>query len=372
MSKRDYYEVLGVERDCDAAALKRAYRALARKFHPDTSSEADAAERFKEATEAYGVLSDAAKRKRYDAYGHAGVEGGAGGFDPSAFTDFGDLFSVFGQVFGMDLGFGGGGARMRRGDDLLLEVELEFEEAALGVERELTVPRLAHCETCEGSGAEPGTGRNTCRRCGGRGQVVVRQGIFQLGRTCGECQGAGSVLESPCGDCEGAGRRPVERKLRLRVPAGIDSGQRIRVAGAGEDGPNGGPPGDLYVQVRVAEHSFLERDGADLHVRLPLSFPQVALGSHVAVPSLEGEEPMEVPPGTEAGEVFRLRGKGIPRLGASGRGDLFVHVRVRTPRKLSKEQARLLREYAESLDESYEIEEEKGFLDRVKELFSRS
>jgi molecular chaperone DnaJ len=372
VSKRDYYEVLGVERQTDAAALKKAYRALARRFHPDSSEEPDAAERFKEATEAYSVLSDPQKRQRYDTMGHAGVEGGAG-FDPSAFTDFGDLFSVFGQVFGMDFGGGGGGAsRPRRGDDLLLELEVDFEDAALGVERDVEVPRLTHCGSCQGAGAAPGTGRSTCGTCGGRGQVIVRQGIFSLGRPCGDCQGAGSTLESPCEDCGGAGRRPEEKTLKLRIPAGVDDGQRIRVGGEGEAGPNGGPPGDLYVQLRVAAHDFFERDGADLHLRLPLSFPQVALGAKIEVPTLAEPAELSVPSGTEAGEVFRLRGKGIPRLGRGGQGDLFVHVRVRTPKKLSGKQADLLREYADSLDETYELEEEKSFLERVKSLFGGS
>jgi molecular chaperone DnaJ len=376
VSKRDYYEVLGVDRGADDATMKKAYRGLARRHHPDRNSEdPQAAEKFKEATEAYGILSDGAKRERYDVGGHEAVEGrGGAGFDPSSFSDFGDLFSVFGQVFGVDFGGGGGGgggrARPQRGDDLLHEIELSFEDAALGAEQEISVARLEHCEDCSGSGGKDGSGRHTCERCGGAGRVAVTQGMFRVARPCSACSGEGSTLEDPCDGCDGAGRLRAERSLRVKVPPGVDHGQRIRLSGEGEDGHRGGPPGDLYVQLRVKAHAFFEREGADLHLRLPLSFPQVALGAEITVPTLEGEEGVKLPAGTEAGEIVRLRGRGVPRLQASGRGDLFLHVRVRTPKKLNAKQKKLLKSYADSLEESYGLEEERSFFDKVKDMFS--
>lgn len=372
MAKRDYYEVLGVSRDATDAELKTAYRRLAVRHHPDRSDEADAEERFKEATEAYGVLSDPASRARYDAGGHAAVGGAGGGFDPTAFSDFGDLFGAFRDIFGMDFGgFGGGGRGVRptRGADLLDELAISFEDAALGTTCELAVARLDACTDCAGSGAETGTSRTACQACGGRGQLVHRQGFFAVSRPCPRCRGRGSVVESPCQACRGEGRVQVERTLRVRVPAGIDDGQRIRLAGEGEAGEHGGPPGDLYVEVRVQPHDVFVREGVDLHLSLPLSFPQVALGTTVSLPTLEGELELDVPAGTEAGDVLRVKGRGVPRVGRSGRGDLLVHVRVRTPRSLSKAQRKLLREYADATDESYSVGEEKSFLDRVKDMF---
>ena len=367
VSQRDYYEVLGVAKDVDASSLKKAYRKLAVELHPDRNDDPQATVAFKEATEAYGVLSDPEKRARYDVGGHAAVAGR--GFDPSQFGDFGDLFGVFRDIFGADFGFGPRQARPQRGDDLLLELVLPFEDAALGIEKELRVPRMGACEPCGGNGAKPGTGRKSCTECGGSGQVVFRQGFFSMARSCGRCGGEGSVLESPCESCRGAGRVPVERKLKIRVPAGIGDGQRIRVQSEGEPGRLGGPAGDLYVQVRVEKHDVFWREGFHLHLRLPLSFPQVALGAHVEVPTLEGMTGLEIPAGTEAGEVIRVKGKGIRKLGASGRGDLLVHVRVRTPKRLSDKQKDMLRKYQDAVDESYDVREEKGLLDRVKDLF---
>jgi molecular chaperone DnaJ len=366
VSQRDYYEVLGIPRDVDAGTMKKAYRKLALENHPDRNPDPEAAARFKEAAEAYSVLSDPEKRARYDVGGHAAVAGR--GFDPAAFSEFGDIFGVLRDVFGVDIGSGSRHARPQRGDDLLFELALPFEAAALGVEQELRVPRMGSCEDCGGAGSEAGTGRKKCQECNGAGQVVFRQGFFSMARTCGRCRGEGSVFENPCKACRGAGRMPLERKLKIRVPAGIAEGQRIRVQGEGEPGMLGGPPGDLYVQVSVEKHDLFWREGFDLHLRLPVSFAQVALGASVEVPTLEGVTQLEIPAGTEAGDVIRVKGKGIKRLGATGRGDLLVHVRVRTPKRLSDKQAALLRKYADAVDESYDIREEKSLFDRVKDL----
>jgi molecular chaperone DnaJ len=372
--KRDYYEVLGVERDADPAALKKAYRKLALKYHPDRAgSDPQAEASFKEATEAYGVLSDPEKRSRYDAGGFAAVDGRGVPFDPTVFADFGDLFGAFRDIFGFDpSGFGAGPRRPRvhRGEDLLLEMELSFEEAALGLEKEVAVRRLATCSECGGGGARSGTSPVRCPECAGRGQVVMRHGFISVSRPCGRCRGRGSVIEHPCPTCDGQGSLPVEKRIKLKVPAGIAEGQRIRVAGEGSAGPGGGPPGDLYVVVAVAPHAYFERDGFDLHLQLPLSFPQVALGTKAEVPTLEGATTLTIPAGTEAGQVIRLREKGIKRLGSSGRGDLFVHVRVRTPKGLSGNQQALLREYAKSVDERYDVAEEKSLFSRVKDIFA--
>ncbi|MEM7246149.1 MAG: molecular chaperone DnaJ [Acidobacteriota bacterium] len=367
--RRDLYEVLGVDRSADAATLKKAYRDLARKYHPDRSDAPDAEERFKEATEAYGVLSDEQKRARYDSGGFDAVDGR--GFDPSSFSDFGDLFSVFSQVFGGDFGGGARGSRRRRGSDLLLRISLTLEQAVFGTEREIEVPRHEACADCDGSGATPGTGRRTCLECAGQGRVIVQQGFFSLGRPCGRCAGQGSILEDPCAECDGAGLVQVERKLKIKVPAGVDHGQQIRLSGEGEAGALGGPPGDLYVELSVESHPVYRREGEHLHLVLPVSFPQVALGATVTVPLLgdDEDEELDIPAGTQTGESFRLRGLGVPRLQSRGRGDLVVHVRVRTPRKLSSEQGRLLEAYAEAVEESYPVEEEKGFFDKVRDIF---
>lgn len=373
VDKRDLYEVLGVPRDADAAALKKAYRRLAVRYHPDRCDEPDAEVRFREATDAYSILCDPEKRRRYDLGGHAAVEG-RGGFDPSQFSDFGDLFGAFREMFGMDFGDAGGGRsspRPTRGSDLLYELGIEFEEAALGTRKDLEIPRLDTCSDCQGSGAAPGTGRTTCPDCLGRGQIVMRQGFFAMSRPCSRCRTTGDVVETPCDECGGAGRVEVRRRLKVRIPAGIAGGQRIRLAGEGEAGEHGGPPGDLYVAVSVAEHDILHREGADLHVTLRVGFAQVALGTEVEVPLLGDDSvEVEVPAGTESGEVLRLKGHGVRKLGASGHGDLFVHVQVKTPRHLTAKQKKLLREYAASVDEGYEIGEDKSFLERVKELFA--
>jgi molecular chaperone DnaJ len=369
VSQRDHYEVLGVPRDADAATLKKAYRKLALQYHPDRNDDPSAAALFKEATEAYGVLSDEGKRARYDVGGHAAVQGGAG-FDPSQFTDFADLFSVFSDLFGAGAGAPGQRrSRPQRGDDLLYELVLPFQDAALGVERELVIARMNPCTACEGSGAEAGSGRTTCTECKGAGQVVVRQGFFTMSRTCGKCRGLGSELEHPCAACAGEGRVRGEKRLKIRVPAGIANGQRIRVAGEGESGYLGGPAGDLYVLITVEEHEYFWREGFDLHVQLPLAFPQVALGAKVDVPTLDGTVSVDIPPGTEGGEVIKLKGRGIRRLSGSGHGDLLVHVRVRTPKRLGDQQQKLLRQYADAGSESYDLREGKSFVGKIKDMF---
>ncbi len=373
-TRRDHYEVLGVARDADPATLKKAYRRLAMQYHPDRNADPSAEAQFKEATEAYGVLSDPHKRRLYDAGGHAAVDGSGGpAFDPEAFADFSDLFGgVLRDLFG-----GGGGnpffgARRRtgpsRGQDLLYELVLSFEEAALGCERDLDLPGHLACDDCGASGAKPGTGDRACGDCGGQGQIVVRQGFFAMSRTCGRCRGTGRVLEAPCATCSGAGRVARERRLRVKVPAGISEGQRIRLHGEGEPGERGGPAGDLYVQVHVEPHEHFWRDGFDLHVQLAIAFPQAALGARLEVPTLQGEVELDVPAGAETGETLRVRGKGVQRIGSSGRGDLIVHLRVRTPKRLTSEQEAALRAYAESMDQASDLGE-RSLFDRVKDIF---
>jgi molecular chaperone DnaJ len=370
VDKRDYYEVLGVGPDADAAALKRAYRQLALKYHPDRNSEDPQADAlFKEATEAYGVLSDPEKRHRYDRGGHAAVDGRGVGFDPSAFADFGDLFSAFNSIFGVDFG-GSRRPRATRGDDLLHELTVSFEDAARGAEREVRVPRHDECETCAGSGAEKGSGWRPCGQCGGRGQVILRQGFISLTQPCGRCRGRGSVLEKPCATCAGGGRVRSERVLKVRIPGGIADGQRIRLTGEGDAGALGGGPGDLYLLVNVQEHPIFRREGFDLHLTLPLAFPQAALGATVEVPTLDGPAPVDVAAGTESGDVVRLKGRGVRKLSQQGCGDLLVHVWVRTPKRLSAKQQKLLRQYAETLDERYDVAGEKGLLERMKNIFA--
>lgn len=374
MRKRDYYDVLGVDRQVDAATLKKAFRKKALEYHPDRNAGPEAEEKFKELAEAYQVLSDPDARARYDVGGFGAVDGRGVELDPSAFVDFTDIFSAFGDLFGMGFGpFGGRGgrrSRVQRGDDVLVEVKLRLEEACLGVEKEVRAARLERCAECAGSGARKGSGQTTCPECGGRGQVFLRQGFVALSRTCGRCRGEGHVLRDPCPACDGRGRAPRTKTLGLKIPAGIGDGQRIRVTGEGSSGAGGGPPGDLYVAVAVEPHAVLERDGDDLHVTLPLSFPQVALGATVEVPGLTGNVKLDVKPGTQSGDVLRVRGEGVPRLGGTGRGDLLVHVRVRTPKRLSAKQAELLKAYAAAVNEHYDVGEDRSLFERVRDAFS--
>jgi molecular chaperone DnaJ len=374
MSKRDYYKVLDVPRTATEAQIKQAYRRLAMKYHPDRNpNDREAEERFKEAKEASEVLTDAQKRALYDQHGHAGLEAaargaGRGGFSPDAFSDiFGD---VFGDIFGSARR--GGRSQVFRGADLRYELELELDQAVFGHAVEIEVARLAECETCHGSGAAKGSQPVTCDSCGGAGQVRISQGFFQLQQTCPRCRGTGTIVRNPCDTCLGQGRVRRTRKLAVKVPAGVDSGDRVRLTGEGEAGRNGGPPGDLYVEVHVREHPILERDGEHLSCEVPVSFATAALGGTVAVPTLEGDVLLKVPAETQSGRVFRLRDKGVKPVRGGARGDLFCRVVVETPVHLSAEQRELVRQLEESLKAhpGKHTPREKGFLEGVKRFFS--
>ena len=374
MSKRDYYDVLEVSRTATDQDLKSAYRKLALKYHPDRNQgDKKAEERFKEAAEAYGILSDPDKRSRYDRFGHAGVGNGGQGFDPSQFTGFEDLFGGLGDIFG----FGGGGRRAgpQRGADLRYDLEIKFEQAAKGLETHIQIPRNETCESCNGNGAAPGTTPTACPQCRGSGQLRYQQGFFTVARTCGQCRGAGKIITKPCPACRGNGAVEKTRKLSVKIPAGIATGQRLRLSGEGEAGALGGPPGDLYVVIFVREHEFFRRDGNDLHCTVPLPFTTLALGGEVSVPGIEGEHTVKVPESTQTGSTFRLRGKGLPDVSGRGHGDLLVTVQAMTPKKLTREQKKLLEQLAATLPEhkvkpsAREDEEDKGIFGKVKDIF---
>ncbi|MBK5259591.1 MAG: molecular chaperone DnaJ [Thermoanaerobaculia bacterium] len=366
--KRDYYEVLGIERGAGLDEIKKAYRKLALKHHPDKNpGNPDAEERFKEGAEAYGVLSDDEKRARYDRYGHQGM-GGMGGFDPNQFADFGD---ILGDLFGFGDFFGTGRKRTTRparGNDLRYDLELSFEDAVFGKDVTLDVPRVISCATCNGSGAKPGTQPVTCGGCGGKGQIRYSQGFFAVARTCPQCGGAGKVIKDPCATCSGAGRVREEKKIAVKIPAGVDDGSRLRVAGEGEAGWNSGPAGDLYVFISVTEHEKFTRRDYDLHSQQSISFTQAALGAEIQTDTIDGAEVLKVPAGTQPNQVFRLRSKGVQFLDGSGRGDHYVHVSVRIPSTLTDEQRRLLEELA-SLENEHPPE--RGVLDKVKDFFTQ-
>lgn len=368
--KRDYYEILGVERDADDAALKSAYRRLALMYHPDRNpNNPDAAEKFKEASEAYAVLSDADKRARYDRFGHAGM-GAAGGFSGFDATGFADLSDLFGGLFGFAAGggFGGGPAGPMAGSDLVYRMTISFRDAAFGVEAPVVVSRLERCETCRGSGAAPGTKPRACPSCGGRGRQRLSQGFLTVTRPCPQCQGEGQIIEKPCTDCRGEGRRRVKKEMSVRIPAGVESNSRLRLTGEGDAGPNGGPAGDLYVVLTVEEDEVFARDGDDVVVTLDLPFPTLVLGGEVTVPTLEGSEPLSVPAGTPAGAELRLKDRGMGRLGRGGRGDLVVRVGVQVPRSPSREEKEALRHYAELTGAP--VGKGKGVLGKAKKIFS--
>jgi molecular chaperone DnaJ len=380
VSKRDYYEVLGVARTATEADIKSAYRKLALKYHPDRNPGDKAAEdSFKEAAEAYSVLADTDKRHMYDRFGHAGLGGAAtGGFDPSVFTGFEDILGGLGDIFGLGDVFGGGRRRggPQRGADLRYDLEITFEESARGTETSLQIPRQEACETCGGSGAAAGSKPTTCPQCQGRGQLRYQQGFFTVARTCGQCRGSGSVIANPCQTCRGAGRVQKEKKLTLNIPAGIATGQRLRVQGEGEAGAGGGPHGDLYVVIHVQDHAFFHREGNDLYCEIPLNFPTLALGGAITVPTLDGDEALVIPEGTQSGETFRVRAKGMPDVQRRGvKGDLLVTVKVQTPKKLSKEQRKLLEQLQGALPKEKfeptprEDRDDKGIFDRVKDIF---
>ncbi len=346
---RDYYEVLGVERDADATAVKKAYRKKALEYHPDRNpGDPEAEERFKEASEAYQVLSDPQKRAVYDRYGHEGLTGrGYQGFD-----DVGDIFNIFGDLFGSFFGGGvrRGTGRVHRGDDLRAEVILTYSEALGGATKQIRIERMELCSRCRGTGAEPGHPPVTCPTCGGRGRVIHQTGFMRLETTCSTCRGAGKIVEEPCGLCGGSGYNRVKPRLEVEIPAGIDDGQRIRLSGEGDDGSRSGYRGDLYVVVYLEPHPIFRRDGRNLLLDLELTYPQLALGSKVEVPTLEEPTTLDVPAGTQPGAVFKIRKAGFPNVGRSRRGDLLVTVGVGVPRKLTREQKRLLREFQDTLD----------------------
>ena len=380
MSKRDYYEVLGVSRTASDQEIKSAYRKLALKYHPDRNpGDKVAEENFKESAEAYAVLADTDKRHMYDRFGHAGLGGAAtGGFDPTVFTGFEDILGGLGDIFGIGEMFGGQRRRggPQRGADLRYDLEISFDESARGVETTIQIPRQETCETCNGSGAAAGSKPTTCPQCHGRGQLRYQQGFFTVARTCGQCRGTGSIISSPCTTCRGTGRVQQTRKLTVKIPAGIASGQRLRLSNEGEAGGGGGPAGDLYVVVHVQEHPFFHRDGNDLFCEIPLNYTTLALGGEITIPSLDGEQTLKIPEGTQTGATFRLRGKGMPDVVAGrGRGDLLVTVKVVTPRKLTKDQRKVLEQLAEALPtEKFEPtprdeHEDRGLFERVKDIF---
>jgi molecular chaperone DnaJ len=380
VSKRDYYEVLGVEREATDQQIKSAYRKLALKHHPDRNpGDREAEGRFKEAAEAYAVLADRDKRSLYDRFGHAGVTGaggGPGGIDPTIFADFSDIFAGLGETFGFGDIFG---ARRRRGgpqrgSDLRYDLEISFEESATGTDTTIQIPREETCETCKGSGAAPGTSAETCNQCRGSGQLRYQQGFLTVARPCPNCRGTGKTISKPCQTCRGAGRVARDRKLTVKIPPGIATGQRLRLHAEGEHGSAGGPPGDLYVVVHVQEHHFFHREGDDLYCELPIGFPTLALGGSVKVPTLNGREELHIPSGTQAGARFKLRGKGMPNVSGRGHGDLHVIANVAVPKKLTKEQKHLLEELSKSLptldvDADRNEPGDKPFFERVKDIF---
>jgi len=375
-NQRDYYEVLGVTRTAAVDEIKSAYRKAALKWHPDRSPEnkSEAEVKFRECTEAYSVLSDTQKRQIYDTYGHAGLSSsGAGqGFDRTVFQDFHD---IFGDFFGFEDLFGGSGgrrgrSRAQRGSDLRYDMSLTFEEASAGVTTKIKLPRQEYCEACNGTGAKKGTGVQACQTCAGRGQVAYQQGFFTITRTCPACQGAGQIVRERCTECRGQGRLEREKTIELRIPPGVDTGTRLRVAGEGEPGPNGGPAGDLYVVLEVKEHPFFERRGADLYCTIPLSIAQATLGTELPVPGLNGEEKLKIPEGTQSGAVFRIKGRGLADPRGGGKGDLYYHVLVMTPTKLTRDQRKLIEQLGATMKvENKPADRNSSIFDKVKDIF---
>ncbi|MGE5863624.1 MAG: molecular chaperone DnaJ [Rhizobacter sp.] len=380
MAKRDYYDVLGVAKNATDDDIKKAYRKLAMKYHPDRNQgdgAKKAEESFKEAKEAYEMLSDADKRAAYDQYGHAGVDPNAGGFRPGGpgAEGFGGFAEAFGDIFGDVFGGGGGGRRgggqqVYRGADLSYAMEITLEEAARGKESQIRIPSWDECETCHGTGAKAGTSAKTCTSCNGSGTVHMRQGFFSVQQTCPHCRGTGKIIPEPCMTCHGAGKVKKNKTLEVKIPAGINEGMRIRSAGNGEPGTNGGPSGDLYIEIRIKQHDIFERDGDDLHCTVPVGLTTACLGGSLEVPTLGGKAEIELPEGTQHGKTFRLRGKGIKGIRSSYPGDLYCHIAVETPVKLTEHQRKLLRELDESLSKSDKHSPNaKSWTHRVKDLF---
>ncbi|MBI5781979.1 MAG: molecular chaperone DnaJ [Rhodocyclales bacterium] len=371
MAQQDYYAILEVSREATAAEIKKAYRRLAMKYHPDRNpGNKEAEEKFKEIQRAYDVLSDEQKRAAYDRYGHAGVDGAAAGAGAAGFDDLAEAFSdIFGDLFG---GSRRGRSQVYRGADLRYQLEITLEEAAHGTTKTIRIPTTETCDTCHGSGARPGTQPRVCPTCGGVGQVRMQQGFFSIQQTCPECHGSGSLIADPCPDCGGAGRVRRQRTLEVKIPAGIDTGMRLRQSGYGEAGINGGPPGDLYVEIRIRPHPIFQREGDDLHCEMPISITTAALGGEIDVPTLDGIAKLRIPPGTQTGKVFRLRGKGIRNVRNQGVGDLLCHVAVETPVNLTERQKELLREFEEIARENAERNNprSKSWFDRMREFFT--
>jgi molecular chaperone DnaJ len=373
-TQKDFYEILAVKREASVEEIKASYRQSALKWHPDRNpvNKEEAEIKFRECTEAYSVLSDPQKRQVYDTYGHAGLSGSNMGtdFNSSVFQDFHD---IFGDFFGFEDLFSGGRrgrGRTQRGADLRYDMTLTFEEASAGVTTKVKLPKQELCAACNGTGAKKGTGATTCQTCGGRGQMAYQQGFFTITRTCPACQGAGQIIRERCAECHGHGRLEREKIIELRIPPGVDTGTRLRVSGEGEPGPNGGPAGDLYVVLEVKEHPFFERRGADLYCTIPLSMAQAALGTELQVPGLSGEEKLKIPEGTQSDAVFRIKGKGLPDPRGGGKGDLYYHVRVLTPTKLTREQRKLMEQLGASLKvENKPAERNSSIFEKVKDIF---
>ena len=375
MAKRDYYEVLGVAKDVNDEDLKKAYRRLAMKFHPDRNPDnKEAEEKFKEGNEAYEMLSNPDKRAAYDRHGHAGVDPsmGAGGFGGGqrGGGNYSDIFEAFGDIFGGGQR-GGGASRQRGGADLQYTLELTLEEAVKGVKKQVRFTTAAACEVCDGSGSKKGSSMTTCRTCGGAGQVRMQQGFFTVQQTCPTCRGRGQMIKDPCSSCNGEGRTNKQKTLEVTIPAGVDTGDKVRLAGEGEAGANGAPAGNLFVQVVVKDHAIFKRDGGDLYCEVPISFPDAALGCELEVPTLEGKVKLKVPEGTQTGKVFRLRGKGVKPVRAYDVGDMLCRVVVETPVHLNSKQKELLRDFQASLDgNDKQSPNKKTFFDGLKDLFS--
>lgn len=372
MSKRDYYEVLSLPRNAGDSEIKSAYRKMAIQYHPDKNPGNKAAEeRFKEAAEAYSVLSDPNKRARYDQFGHQGMQGGFSGFDPDIFGDFGDIlgeFFGFGDIFGNSRRRR---SRSHRGNDLRYDLQISFKEAAIGLRTKLKIPRQEACSVCGGSGANKGSGPSACPTCNGYGQVRYQQGFFSVTRTCSHCQGSGKIISDPCRDCLGSGRVQRAKILEIKIPPGVDSGSRLRIQGEGEAGTQGGPPGDLYVVITVEDHPFFKREDNNIYCEIPVTVTQAVLGAELTIPTLEGEEKVTIPEATQTGTVIRLKGKGIASLSGHGKGDQFVTVTIRVPKKLSKEERRVYEELARISKEQFDYQD-KNILDKFKDIFTQS